>query len=131
MEDPSEFTKPDIEQQQDQDHEQGEDDSMMGASMTSLNHAGQLRLPTRALVPNCCAICLGDYDVGDQVVWSSNQECPHAFHQECIIDWLIKMQPATPCPCCRQEFTDWQEIAKARKIKWTADNALDIGRISF
>lgn len=109
-----------------------EEDVEATGSVSSLNNNEQLKLPTQALVPNCCAICLGDYDVGDQVVWSSNQECPHAFHQECILDWLIKMQPATPCPCCRQEFTDWQQVARERKIVWSGDaGAFNIQNVRF
>ena len=107
-------------------------------SASSFHNHGQLRLPTGALVPNCCAICLGDYEVNDQVVWSSNSahqeesnRCPHAFHQECILDWLIRMQPATPCPCCRLEFTDWEEMRRARKIVWTAENAFNLQTIRF
>ena len=98
---------------------------------SDVNNNGHLKLSTEALVPNCCAICLSDYEVGDQVVWSSNQECPHAFHQECILDWLIKMQPATPCPCCRQEFADFQEMAKQRKIVWTGEFAFNLGVIGL
>ena len=56
-------------------------------------------------VPNNCAICLSSYEIGDKVVWSSNETCHHAFHEDCILEWLIKMQEGTPCPCCRQEFT--------------------------
>jgi hypothetical protein len=76
---------------------------------------------------------LGEYEVDDQVVWSSNPEnvCPHAFHQECIVDWLIKMQPATPCPCCRQEFTDWEEIRKEKKIIWAEGDAFNLQSIRF
>lgn len=57
-------------------------------------------------VPNNCAICLSSYEIGDKVVWSSNEKCNHAFHVDCIVEWLIKMQEGTPCPCCRQEFTN-------------------------
>jgi hypothetical protein len=67
-------------------------------------------------VPNCCAICLGPYDVGEVVVWSSNAACKHAFHQECMVDWLCKMQDSTPCPCCRQEFTDLETYRKEKKM---------------
>jgi len=55
-------------------------------------------------IPNECAICLCDYEKGDTVVTSCNSECPHAFHQECIVEWLVKMQEGTPCPCCRRPF---------------------------
>jgi hypothetical protein len=57
-------------------------------------------------VLNSCAICLSGYDEGDKIVWSSNEECKHAFHDECILLWLTKNQNGTPCPCCRCEFTD-------------------------
>jgi hypothetical protein len=57
-------------------------------------------------VPNGCAICLSGYDEGDKIVWSSNEECKHAFHDDCILIWLVKNQNGTPCPCCRCEFTD-------------------------
>eukprot|EP00543_Licmophora_paradoxa_P002694 CAMPEP_0202443244 /NCGR_PEP_ID=MMETSP1360-20130828/2585_1 /ASSEMBLY_ACC=CAM_ASM_000848 /TAXON_ID=515479 /ORGANISM="Licmophora paradoxa, Strain CCMP2313" /LENGTH=280 /DNA_ID=CAMNT_0049058893 /DNA_START=113 /DNA_END=955 /DNA_ORIENTATION=- len=56
------------------------------------------------IVPDCCAVCLGSYDIGETVVWSTNKECSHAFHEECVTDWLIKMQDGNPCPCCRQCF---------------------------
>jgi hypothetical protein len=57
-------------------------------------------------VPNCCIVCLSGYDEGDTIVWSNNEECKHAFHDECILIWLVKNQNGTPCPCCRCEFTD-------------------------
>ncbi len=64
------------------------------------------------VVQNCCAVCLSRYEVGDEVVWSPNSACQHAFHKECILEWLVKMYKqrrlqaaeCNPCPCCRQEF---------------------------
>mmetsp|Transcript_18120 Transcript_18120/g.39494 ORF Transcript_18120/g.39494 Transcript_18120/m.39494 type:complete len:265 (-) Transcript_18120:1651-2445(-) len=91
----------------------------------------KLRDGTGRLVPNCCAICLSRYKVGDVVAWSSNPSCIHAFHRECVIDWLVKMQPETPCPCCRQEFTDLESIRNERKIKWTGRYAFDFSSISL
>jgi hypothetical protein len=56
-------------------------------------------------VSNNCAICLENYSAGECVVWSSDQECPHVFHRDCIVDYLIKVKSGeTPCPCCRQSF---------------------------
>mmetsp|Transcript_14773 Transcript_14773/g.18608 ORF Transcript_14773/g.18608 Transcript_14773/m.18608 type:complete len:206 (-) Transcript_14773:89-706(-) len=61
----------------------------------------------RGVVPNCCAVCLCTYNIGDTVVWSSNYpKCRHAFHESCITEWFVKIRKGTPCPCCRQEFTD-------------------------
>ncbi len=56
------------------------------------------------MIPNQCAICLCDYEKGDAIVTSCS--CPHAFHQECVVEWLAKMQNDTPCPCCRRSFVD-------------------------
>jgi len=61
-------------------------------------------------IPNQCAICLCDYEKGDTIVTSFNGDCPHAFHQECIVEWLVKMQDGTPCPCCRQTFVELDEL---------------------
>ena len=54
-------------------------------------------------VPGGCAVCLCPYEDGDQVSWSKEEACQHAFHQECIIPWLAKKEEPK-CPCCRQEF---------------------------
>ncbi|KAL7486386.1 hypothetical protein ACHAW6_013436 [Cyclotella cf. meneghiniana] len=58
------------------------------------------------IIPNQCAICLCDYTIGDLIVLSPNKACPHVFHRECIVEWLVKMQDRTPCPCCRQPFIE-------------------------
>ncbi len=75
-------------------------------------------------VPIFCAVCLMEYTVSERICWSSNPECSHVFHEDCIVQWLIslgktktKMQrfAVNPteeellnyqleCPCCRQDF---------------------------
>ncbi len=94
-------------------------------------HDGQLKLNNGRLVPNCCAICLTGYHVGDVVIWSSNKDCAHAFHQDCVVGWLVKMQPETPCPCCRQEFTDLEHVRKEAKITWDRHHAFNLNAISL
>jgi hypothetical protein len=66
---------------------------------------GTLELPGY-LVFNGCAICLDTYKAGEFVVWSSNTECQHAFHRDCILDCFVNLKDddMTPCPCCRQDF---------------------------
>jgi hypothetical protein len=69
-------------------------------------------------VPSTCAICLVQYQSGDHISWSSNEECSHAFHRDCILIWLLKKNVSDGfivgsgnhnerqylCPCCRREF---------------------------
>ena len=114
------------------DHDDIEAGEQDGGSLSLHDEdTGHLKLRTGKLVPNCCAVCLSGYRVGDVVTWSSNPKCVHAFHRECVVDWLIKMQPETPCPCCRQEFTDLEDIRKERKIKWVGTNAFDFNAVRF
>lgn len=76
------------------------------------------------LVPGTCSICLCEYEVGDSIVWSSNVNCQHAFHEDCILTWLTKKEEQSSssgsdeeqqneaiCPFCRQPFIAVQEIA--------------------
>mmetsp|Transcript_18404 Transcript_18404/g.42635 ORF Transcript_18404/g.42635 Transcript_18404/m.42635 type:complete len:138 (+) Transcript_18404:601-1014(+) len=99
--------------------------------------AGLLVLPqnredgTRRRVPNCCAVCLGPYSPGDSVVWSSNPECQHAFHEDCVTDWLVKMQGDHPCPCCRQTFVETPVTKKEKKISWEAGRSMNLNAISL
>lgn len=48
-----------------------------------------------------CSICLEEYKVGDEIAWSRNDNCHHAFHKDCIIEWLVNHQN---CPICRNKY---------------------------
>jgi hypothetical protein len=50
---------------------------------------------------DCCAICLQDYSIGDQICWSKNRLCQHHFHHDCLVPWLLKHNH---CPCCRLDY---------------------------
>ena len=88
---------------------------------------GVLRLPGRKPISNCCAICLEVYEAGDSVVWSTNHNCQHVFHKDCIANYCVANHMKqtsgmgnprsdnatkdnsnpfglTPCPICRQYF---------------------------
>ena len=85
--------------------------------------SGYLSLPCQRQVPNCCAICLCQYEVAETVIWSNNMVCQHAFHEECIVEWLLKQQEGTPCPCCRREFitnlsSEVSEVACQKPVDW-------------
>jgi flagellar basal body rod protein FlgC len=51
--------------------------------------------------PRTCPICIEPYKVGDDIVWSKNEECPHAFHLDCILSWLMENDD---CPICRRDY---------------------------
>ena len=77
------------------------------------------RLPNRQpgqspTVSSQCAICLENYAKGDTITGSTNPECGHAFHMDCIVGYLSHKatqkrranddSPRYPCPCCRNSF---------------------------
>eukprot|EP00573_Skeletonema_grethae_P007760 CAMPEP_0201696342 /NCGR_PEP_ID=MMETSP0578-20130828/8041_1 /ASSEMBLY_ACC=CAM_ASM_000663 /TAXON_ID=267565 /ORGANISM="Skeletonema grethea, Strain CCMP 1804" /LENGTH=262 /DNA_ID=CAMNT_0048182325 /DNA_START=261 /DNA_END=1045 /DNA_ORIENTATION=+ len=83
----------------------------------------QLQIVEKRSVPIFCAICLSEFEKCDRVCWSSNAECNHVFHEDCILQWLTSSgkkrsmsqiftrNPTDEellknefCPCCRQEF---------------------------
>ena len=83
----------------------------------------QLQTVEKRSVPIFCAICLSEFEKGDRVCWSSNANCSHVFHEDCILQWLMssgkkismnqyftkhptdaKLLENAFCPCCRQEF---------------------------
>jgi len=49
--------------------------------------------------PKACPICLESYRAGDEICWSKNENCPHAFHLECMTEWLMENDD---CPMCRE-----------------------------
>jgi hypothetical protein len=66
-----------------------------------------------------CAVCLENFFHGDKIISSSNDECPHVFHETCILSSMVlPMVRKTvasnfdeifdvadmPCPCCRRQF---------------------------
>lgn len=75
-----------------------------------------------------CSICLNPYAAGDMVSWSA-LDCSHAFHQTCIVEWLMTLGKKANnrggttvvrqndlctfkmvCPICRQDFIPRREV---------------------
>lgn len=51
--------------------------------------------------PLSCPICFEAYKKGDNVAWSRNVECYHAYHLKCILFWLMDHDT---CPMCRADY---------------------------
>lgn len=48
-----------------------------------------------------CPICLGEFEVGQDICRSPNEKCSHIFHVHCVVPWLLKNND---CPCCREDY---------------------------
>lgn len=48
-----------------------------------------------------CPICIMDFENGEEVCSSRNEQCTHMFHEGCIMEWLLRHDD---CPCCRQNY---------------------------
>lgn len=51
--------------------------------------------------PKKCSICLESYVPNDEICWSNNPNCYHAYHLDCLIDWLMR---SDECPLCREQY---------------------------
>lgn len=38
---------------------------------------------------------------GSKIAWSKNDDCLHAFHLDCIVEWLLEHDD---CPICRERY---------------------------
>ena len=81
---------------------------------------------------NECGICLGEYENGDQICKSAHKPfrpgyslqtlgennndpldedtCPHVFHLDCIMEWLMKKRAKGLCPLCRRTFLSMEGL---------------------
>jgi hypothetical protein len=49
-----------------------------------------------------CAICLSHFEPLQLVCESNNSSCQHVFHEDCLVDWLMKYHEN--CPMCREVY---------------------------
>mmetsp|Transcript_950 Transcript_950/g.1049 ORF Transcript_950/g.1049 Transcript_950/m.1049 type:complete len:437 (+) Transcript_950:177-1487(+) len=63
----------------------------------------------RSTIDATCALCIGDYEVGDTIVWSHDTtKCSHVYHKDCLLEWLTKGKKH--CPVCRSWFVPGSSI---------------------
>lgn len=73
-----------------------------------------LSLPGIERATRHCPICLGEYQAGEEVIWSPNIDCcRNVFHKECIVGWLEKDN--NECPYCREIFIPKEEDLDTNK----------------
>ena len=53
--------------------------------------------------PKTCPICCEEYEKGDDIAWSKNERCCHAYHTDCILPWH------SDCPMCRNDYLCLQD----------------------
>jgi hypothetical protein len=64
-----------------------------------------------------CPICLDEFAAGDNVSWSKNQTCHHAFHKSCIEGWLKQLGREGCCPCCRGPYLNKLETDRGDEVR--------------
>jgi len=66
------------------------------------------------LIEITCSIFLKHYRVGDYIVTAAIKDgCPHAFHESCITEWLIRGNMR--CPVCRRWFDSPSNIKNLKE----------------
>ena len=50
-----------------------------------------------------CAICLEGYNDNEEICRSRNKKCPHKFHLDCMVNWLMDHEQ---CPICRLPYLE-------------------------
>lgn len=82
-----------------------------------------------------CEICLGNYEVGDLIGSSHNNDCIHHFHKDCIVNWLHissggkrhskRKQNNMTCPVCRRDFVSMDDVTNLKKKRAIEDDNHD------
>ena len=109
---------------EDEAHDDNNNDDTDNATQQN-NKTSKQHKRSRREVPIFCSICLSEFNLHQQICWSSNSACTHVFHSDCMIQWLVSLgrkhsttkrftlNPTErqllghyelQCPCCRQEF---------------------------
>jgi len=72
------------------------------STIHSLRHGMKVASSHHSLYsPRCCPICYEEYKIGEDIAWSQNDECPHVYHLNCILEWLLDNDV---CPMCRAQY---------------------------
>ncbi|KAF8641869.1 hypothetical protein HU200_067575 [Digitaria exilis] len=69
---------------------------------------------------DCCAICLQDVSTDAKL---RAMPCSHAFHQDCIFQWLRR---SAACPLCRrqlptEEEAEEEQVPMSRRVRYDED----------
>ena len=72
-------------------------------STRSIRNAMNFKVASTSSLPSpkSCPICMEPYKAGDEIAWSKNEHCVHAFHLDCMMGWLMSNND---CPMCRQDY---------------------------
>mmetsp|Transcript_23533 Transcript_23533/g.36180 ORF Transcript_23533/g.36180 Transcript_23533/m.36180 type:complete len:142 (+) Transcript_23533:491-916(+) len=53
-----------------------------------------------------CPICLNGMQIGQEITRSTDPQCHHSYHKECILEWMLRPKSELHCPCCRRDFVN-------------------------
>ena len=67
------------------DHECGSTTKSIETTKTQRHHPQQ----QQRAYSDGCAVCLNPFEVNQKVTWSSNPDCPHVYHHQCLLEWFV------------------------------------------
>jgi hypothetical protein len=76
-------------------------DKSLNSIRRCLNMTASSKQAESIYSPRSCPVCCEDYEKGDDIAWSRNEDCVHAFHFKCIVEWLVENDD---CPMCRSDY---------------------------
>lgn len=82
-------------------HKQRSKESLYATDDASTLSAAATLEAAQNYTHNACSICNEEYRHSDKICWSRNENCVHAFHLECKIQYLLNTDE---CILCRHDF---------------------------
>ena len=52
---------------------------------SALNNSSNLARQESILINDSCSICMGDFEVQEEIL---NTQCKHSYHEACIDKWI-------------------------------------------
>lgn len=99
--------EPDLDQQQ----PDGNNNNINGTSKSTtidilVGEEIDLEKTSKVNTADACPICLVEYEEGDVLCWSQSGKCIHAFHKQCMVEWLLRNEE---CPLCRHNYLSLED----------------------
>lgn len=95
---------------------------------TTINKTNSISRHSSVDDTHTCAVCRKQYEVNEQVCWSTDPPCDHVFHRECLNKWIA--DDHTHCPFCNAKEVGFSAKVALPCVKEGSNFSLD-GKYAF